>query len=200
MVAPPIENTRDPRVERSRHVILRAALDELGEVGYGAFTIESVARRASVGKSTIYRHWPGKLALITDAFETFHEQAAPDLTGGSPREILERILSHIAEVVAGSTFSACIPALIEGAERDAELRRFHHRFQLEARRPLIEVIRGGVVAGVLPPHVDPQLAATALLGTIFYHRLMTREPFDPRRVGELLATVVGPKVPRLGRR
>src|SRR5215469_377784 len=107
------ENSRDPRIERSRQVILRAALDELGEVGYGAFTIESVAARAGVGKSTIYRHWPGKLALIADAFETFHEQAIPDLTSGSAHEILERILSHVAEVVAGSIFSACIPALIE---------------------------------------------------------------------------------------
>src|SRR6516225_7610700 len=69
----------DPRVERSRRVVRQAALDELGEVGYGAFTIESVAARAGVGKSTIYRHWPDKLALIADAFETFHEQLVPDL-------------------------------------------------------------------------------------------------------------------------
>lgn len=181
-------------------MILRAALDELGQVGYGAFTIESVAGRAGVGKSTIYRHWPGKLALIADAFETFHEQATPDLTSGSPDEILERILSHVAEVVAGSTFSACIPALIDGAERDSDLRSFHHRFQLQARRPLIAVIRDGVAARIFPLHVNPELAATALLGAIFYHRLMSREPFDPGRVGELLATVVGPKVARPRRR
>ena len=61
----------DPRVERSRQVILAAALGELGEAGYGAFTIESVAARAGVAKSTIYRHWPDKITLIADAFETF---------------------------------------------------------------------------------------------------------------------------------
>src|ERR671912_893389 len=60
----------DPRVERSRRVILEAVLDELGEVGYGALTIEAVAARAGVGKSTIYRHWPGKLELIEDAIAT----------------------------------------------------------------------------------------------------------------------------------
>ena len=43
----------DPRVDQSRASILRAALDELGEVGFGAFTIESVAARAGVGKSNI---------------------------------------------------------------------------------------------------------------------------------------------------
>ena len=73
----PSRSAVDPRVERSRQVILQAALDELGEVGYGTFRIESVAARAGVGKSTIYRHWTDKLALIADAFETFHVQMSP---------------------------------------------------------------------------------------------------------------------------
>src|SRR4029453_14587855 len=68
--APDTGAARDPRVERSRRVILGAVLDELGEVGYGALTIEAVAARAGVGKSTIYRHWPGKLELVEDAFRT----------------------------------------------------------------------------------------------------------------------------------
>jgi AcrR family transcriptional regulator len=73
-----LESAVDPRIERSRRVILRAAVEELGAVGYGAFTIESVAARAGVGKSTIYRLWSDRLALITDAFKTFHEQEEPD--------------------------------------------------------------------------------------------------------------------------
>ena len=196
MVARPLESTLDPRVARSRQVILRAALDELGTVGYGAFTIESVAARAGVGKSTIYRHWSEKLALIADAFETLHEQGTPDLGSGSPREILERIVRHVAEVVSGSTFSACIPALIDGAERDPELRRFHNRFQMEARRPLVAAIAEGVATRSFPPHVDPELAASVLLGAIFYRRLMTSEPFDPACAGELVSTLFGPKLRR----
>jgi AcrR family transcriptional regulator len=57
----------DPRVERSKQVILRAALAELGEVGYGAFTIESVAARAAVGKSTIYRVPPVPVPISVTA-------------------------------------------------------------------------------------------------------------------------------------
>ena len=125
----------DPRVVRSRQVILQAALEELGEAGYGAFAIESVAARAGVGKSTIYRHWPDKLALISAAFQTLHEEMAPDIVSGTPRERLVRILEHVAALLEDSNFSACMPALIDAAERDAGLRRFHHRFQREARRP-----------------------------------------------------------------
>jgi AcrR family transcriptional regulator len=172
-------------------VILKAALDELGEVGYGGFTIESVAARAGVGKSTIYRHWPEKLALIAAAFETFHEELDPDIASGSPRERVERIMRHVAEILVDSTFSACIPALIDGAQRDRDLRRFHHRFQMEARKPLIAIIAEGIAAGDFPAHLDPELAASALLGVIFFRRLMTSTPFAPERAGDLVATVLG---------
>ena len=173
-------------------MILRAALGELGEAGYGAFTIESVSARAGVGKSTIYRHWPDKLALIVDAFQTFHAQEGPDIKSGSPRERVVRIMRHVADVVAGSTFSACIPALIDGAERDRDMRKFHHRFQKEARKPLISMIAEGIAAGDFPAHLDPELAALALLGVIFYRRLMSSEPFDPARASALVDTVLGP--------
>ena len=182
----------DPRVERSRHVILEAALAELGEVGYGAFTIESVAARAGVGKSTIYRHWPDKLGLIADAFQTFHEESGPDIANGTVRARVERVVRHVAEVVAGSTFSACIPALIDAAERDRDLRRFHHRFQREARRPLIGMIADGIAGGEFRADIVPELAAVALLGAIFYRRLMAGEPLGPERASELVAAVLGP--------
>ncbi|MBN2623081.1 MAG: helix-turn-helix transcriptional regulator, partial [Acidimicrobiales bacterium] len=50
----------DPRIERSREQILAAAIDLLREVGYGGLTIEAVAARSGVAKSTIYRHWSSK--------------------------------------------------------------------------------------------------------------------------------------------
>jgi AcrR family transcriptional regulator len=188
--------TVDPRVERSRQVILQAALDELGGVGYGAFTIESVAARAGVAKSTVYRHWPGRLALIADAFETFHEQMVPGIDSGSLRERVERLVRHVAEVVVDSTFTVCIPALIEGAARDPLVREFHHRYAAERRHALVDLLAQGVAAGDFPAHLDPELAALALLGPIFYRRLMTSEPFDPERASELVDTVLGaPQVP-----
>ncbi len=191
MGAAHLKRTLDPRVERSRHVILGAALDELGEAGYGGFTIESVAARAGVGKSTIYRHWPDKLALIADAFQTFHERRGPDIESGSPRERVERIVRHVAEIVVSSTFSTCIPALIDAAERDRDLRKFHHRFQKEARKPLISVIAEGIAGGDFAAHIDPELAALALLGAIFYQRLMSSEPCDPGSARDLVDTVLG---------
>jgi TetR/AcrR family transcriptional regulator, regulator of autoinduction and epiphytic fitness len=187
----PAGSTVDPRVERSRQVILQAALDELGDVGYGTFRIESVAARAGVGKSTIYRHWPDKLALIADAFETFHVQMVPSTETGTPRDRVESLVRHVAEIFVDSTFSICIPALIEGAQRDARLQRFHYRYSAERRQGLIDVIAEGVAEGDFPAHLDPKLAALALLGPIIYCRLMSNEPFDPERATELVDTILG---------
>lgn len=97
MSAPRPKPAVDPRIERSRQVILQAVLDELSELGHGALTIESIARRAGVGKATIYRRWPDKIALIADAFKLLQQQRDPELVAGSPREKLERILRHAAD-------------------------------------------------------------------------------------------------------
>jgi AcrR family transcriptional regulator len=185
------EDRIDPRVERSRVLILEAAVDELADVGYGGVTIESVAARAGVGKSTIYRHWPDKLALVADAFATFHEQMVPDLSDRSAREAVALLVRHVAEVVVDSTFSRCIPAMIEGAERDPRVRDFHHRYSAERRQALIDLIARGILDREFRPGLDPELATSALLGVIFYRRLMTGEPFDPADAAELVDLVLG---------
>ncbi|HEX3971934.1 MAG TPA: TetR/AcrR family transcriptional regulator [Stellaceae bacterium] len=187
----PADPRIDPRVERSRQVILAAALAELGESGYGGFTIESVAARAGAGKSTIYRHWPDKLSLIADAFETLHQQGGPDLSSSSARAKLTRILAHVAEVLIDSPFSTCLPAMIEAAQRDEALRDFHYRFQSEARKPTVALIAAGIASGEFPADRDPELSAQALLGALFFRRLMTDTCFAPDEAGALVDTVMG---------
>jgi TetR/AcrR family transcriptional regulator, regulator of autoinduction and epiphytic fitness len=183
----------DPRIERSRAVILDAAVQELAEVGYGGVTIEAVAARAGVGKSTIYRLWRDKLDLIADAFETFHERMVPDLGDLSAREAIELLLRHVAEVVVDSTFSRCIPAMIEGAERDRRVRDFFHAYSAERRQAVVDLIIRGIDDREFAAEVDPALATETLLGTIFYRRLMTGDPFNPTRAGELVELVLGPR-------
>jgi TetR/AcrR family transcriptional regulator, regulator of autoinduction and epiphytic fitness len=167
-------------------VILKAAVEELADVGYGRVTIESIAARAGVGKSTIYRHWSDKLALLADAFETFHERMVPELGDRPVRESLAVLVGHVAEVVVDSTFSRCIPALIDGAERDERVREFHHRYSAERRQALSDLIARGVELGEIRSDIDPELATTVLLGVIFYRRLMTDRPFDPDQAAQLV--------------
>jgi len=179
----------DPRVERSRRVILEAVLDELGELGYGPMTIEGVAARAGVGKSTIYRHWPGKLELVEDAFRTL-KAAVTVPESGSFRERVVGLVQQVAMLVAESTYSACMPALIDAAERDPKVRDFHNRFSAERRTVLVDLLRSGVENGDLPGRSDPELLADALVGPIVLRRLMMAEPYDPALVPSLVDQVL----------
>lgn len=179
----------DPRVERSRRVILEAVLEELGTVGYGAMTIEGVAGRAGVGKSTIYRHWTGKLDLVEDAFRTLKAPVqAPE--SGTLRQRIVGLLDQVACMVAESTYSSCMPALIEAAERDEQARELHRRFTAERRAILVDLLRDAVNDGELPTDTDPELLSDALVGTILMRRLMLHEPLDPAMVPKLVDQVL----------
>lgn len=169
---------QDPRIERSRRVILEAVLDELGEVGYGALTIGAVAARAGVGKATVYRHWPGKLELVEDAFRTLKVSVVvPD--EGTLRDRVTAILEQVACLVQESTYSACMPALIDAAERDPKVRDFHSRFSAERRAVLVDLLGDAVDTGELPPTTDPELLADALVGPIVLRRLMLAQSVEP---------------------
>ncbi|HEV3401451.1 MAG TPA: helix-turn-helix domain-containing protein, partial [Acidimicrobiales bacterium] len=126
----------DPRVERSRRVILATALDLLAEVGYGGLTIEALAARAGVGKSTIYRHWSGKLDLVEDAIRTLKAGVVVP-TSGSVREKITQVLQQVATNMA---WSACLPAIIDAAERDPEVRTIHCRLAAERRQALVGLL------------------------------------------------------------
>lgn len=181
----------DPRIQRSRWRIRSAALELLGEVGYGGLTVEGVAARAGVGKSTIYRHWPGKLELVEDAVATLKAGFALP-AGGSVRDRVVMLLQHVAVNLAGSTWSACLPAIIDAAERDPEVLALHRRFSLERRQLLVDMLGEGVETGEVPAGHDLCLLAECLVGPIVVRRLLLHEPFDPAAVPRLVDQVLPP--------
>ena len=178
--------------------MLTAAVEELGAAGYGRFSIESVATRAGVAKSTVYRHWPDKLALIADALETFHRDLVP-LTSESAREDLVARIFHVAEILFDSPFAACIPALVDGAQRDDAVAAFHFGYSAQRRAELASVIRAGIDSGEVDATTDIDLAVVLLLGPLFYLRLMSTTPFDPDRARELVDSVLAPQHPPVAR-
>lgn len=184
----------DPRVLRTRKVVLEAVLSVLAEAGHSDFSVESVASRAGVGKATLYRHWTGKADLIADALDTLNRQPQPEAVA-SPRERVEQLLTHLAGVMADSPFAACVPALIEASERDPTIRARFHRYSALRGQPLREAIATGIAQGEFGAHVEAELAAQALAGAIFYRRLMTDTPLEPRQVPALVASVLGPPRP-----
>lgn len=182
----------DPRIRRTRDAVLPAALAVLAERGFASFTMEAVAEAAGVSKSTVYRYWPTKLALLRDALEGLNRQPDAELEAGPARARIERLLEHLAAALGDSLLSACIPALIEAAERHPEVAGFLHQYSERRRSALAAVLRKGIEDGELPAHLDPELAALALSGPVFYRRLMTPAPLPPADVPRLVRQVLGP--------
>ncbi len=180
----------DPRVERSRRVILAAALDLLADVGCGGLTMEAVAARAGVGKSTVYRHWPrGKLELIEDAIRTLKTNVTLP-TGGSVRERVTALLVTVATGMADSAWSSCLPAIIDAAERDPEILAIHRRVAVERRQVLVDLLAEGVETGEISREVDIGILAECLFGPIVVRRLLLHEPFPPTAVPALVDQVM----------
>ncbi|MGH9137898.1 MAG: TetR/AcrR family transcriptional regulator [Acidimicrobiales bacterium] len=179
----------DPRIERSRRLVLDATIELLGEQGYGALTIEAVAARSGVAKSTIYRHWPGKVELVEAAFAALKPPIAV-CEGGCVRDRIVDFVEQMAAQFADSSWSSCLPAFIEAAERDPVARRLQRKISAERRKVLVELIREGVGSGELPACIDPDLAADCIAGAVVLRRLERRDqikPADARRlVGQVL--------------
>ena len=175
----------DARVERSQRVVRDAAVAELAAAGWGGLTIDAVAARAGVARSTVYRHWPDKLSLVVDALE--HQSVQPPAEASLPgRPRVVALVRHLAEAMADPDRSPVVPALIGAAEREPELRRLHRSFNDRRRRALTDALAEAGVA-------KPEMAALALAGAVVYSRVMGRRPLDPERAEELVEAVLGPE-------
>jgi AcrR family transcriptional regulator len=167
----------DSRVERSRHAILIAAFELLEEGGVSGFSVDEVARRSRVAKTTIYRHWPTREALVLDACSRITaEQEIPDT--GSLRGDLEAILSNIAHLLQTANWSSVLPSIVDTAERDPDFAEIHSRIQRGHAAPLRAVLERAADRGELPADTDVPTIVAALLGPLFYRRWFSREPID----------------------
>ena len=103
-----------PRSEEARRKALAAATDLIVERGVGNLTIEEVAARSGVAKTTIYRHWPERGALILDtARVSFEHVATPDT--GSLRGDLDAWFGGMVRADLSGKFGQIMPCLIDAA-------------------------------------------------------------------------------------
>lgn len=181
----------DPRIERSRELVLAATLDLLAEVGYGQLTIEAISARSGVAKSTVYRHWPGKLELVADAFETLCTGSVVEPSADPVRDRLVVFLTEVARSVQSSEArAACLPALIEAAGLCPEVASASRRLAELRNAPIVMLIEEGITRGELPKDADAVMLCDALVGPILLRRLFNRDLFDPADVPALVDQVL----------
>ena len=167
----------DPRVIRSRTAVIAATLDLLAERGIAATTIEAVAERSGVAKTTIYRQWDGQPALVLDAIgTTLHTPTDPD-TGTLRGDLLE-LLGGLADALNSSPAAGLMPALIDAAERDPAFAALHHREAAQRHRVVHAAIVRGIDRGELTLAADPSEVLDMLAGPVLYRRLVSSGAID----------------------
>ncbi|WP_225442902.1 TetR/AcrR family transcriptional regulator [Paenibacillus lycopersici] len=177
------------RAERSRQTILTTAFELLSEGGVTSFTVDEVARRSGVAKTTIYRHWPTREALVIDACSRMiAEQETPDT--GSLEDDITAILAEIAKLLPTANWSFVLPSIVDAAERNPEFAEIHSRIQRGHAAPLREVLQRAIDRGELSAHADVSTAVAALLGPLFYRRWFSREPIDGQFVKAIIKRVI----------
>lgn len=155
-----------PRSARAEQAILRATIDLLAEeAGVAGVSMEAVAARAGVGKTTIYRRWPSKEKLIVDALATLR-QPFPEPAGHSVREDLMALARAICHEQANKS-GRCLWNLLGGADKYPELLEHYRREVLEPRHEVIRrVLRRGIETGELRADLDPETVIEMLAGAM----------------------------------
>ena len=179
-----------PRSAEAEEAILRAALEILDDVGYGAFSIEAVAARAGVGRPTIYRRWPSKLELAVEAVV----RLAPPLKTfdtGDPLADLRHLVAELLPDMTSSAAGRVIIALASDPVVHAELaQRLDERFLQPRRAVVTDLLRRAISAGQARPDLDLDLLIDLILGAGTYRWLVTGQPISHEAAGRITDSVL----------
>ncbi len=173
------------RSQRVRQAVLDATADLVAEVGVERTTIDEIASRSGVAKTTIYRHFAGKEVLVVEAVHAC--TYIPVITDtGSLRDDLISCFSGTTKASYDGRLGDMMLSLMDAAQRDPELGRLVRAQTDQRRRFATTVIERAVARGDLAADVDVDLLVTLLAGPLIYTKLVRRQ----RVTDELVAAVV----------
>jgi AcrR family transcriptional regulator len=186
--ATPTRQRGRPRSAEAGQAIFRATIELLSEHGLTGLSIEAVAARAGVAKTTIYRRWATKADLVADVMSQVPPPGpVPDT--GSLQGDLAALVAIQQERMSGSALPLILPRLLADAGENPEL----HALLLErAVRPLREMLaqtaRRSIERGELRPDIDMEALVDVLHGVSVYRILMGGG--DLSRLADVPARVV----------
>jgi AcrR family transcriptional regulator len=182
----------DSRAERSRRAILDATLELLGEAGdVRSLTVEAVAARSGVAKTTIYRRWRDKWELALDAvmIDMLPRFKNPVDVGDTRKELIT-FVDSVVNIWASRPYGPAMQALVSEISTQPELAREYRERVVDPRREqLAPVIERGIQRGDLRPDTDVRLVHEFLVGPILYRLLLSGGPLD-RKLGTRLVDAI----------
>jgi AcrR family transcriptional regulator len=183
-----------PRSQEADRAILAAAGGLLAEGGFAALSIEEVAARSGVAKTTIYRRWNSRGTLALDAFlADFQSQQPPPDTGSLRGDLLAALRAWIRAVTRTSA-GPILAGLIAESQRDPELGvAWRERVVEQLRAQHKIMLNRAVDRGEIPPDTDQEVVLDLLFGAAYHRLLHGHRPLTDsfaRRVVDLIVAGV----------
>ncbi|WP_329085834.1 TetR/AcrR family transcriptional regulator [Streptosporangium sp. NBC_01469] len=168
------------RTARVREVVREATLAELAEKGYDRMTVEGVALRSGVHKTTVYRRWGSVEGLAADALDLAGAEPwpVPD-TGtieGDLRELTRLVLAGFADPETGPVSTAFIRA----SARDPVVAKALHAFFAARHEQSAVLVTRAVERGELPEDVDAADLVRTAVAPLYYRLFVSGEPVDEK--------------------
>jgi AcrR family transcriptional regulator len=183
---------RPPLEKAASHAaIMDAVYALLQEKSVRDLTIEEVAKRAKVGKPTIYKWWSTKATLV---LAMLCERMAPNLEMPTVLTAEESLRFRVGRLIGAfnGPFGKIVAGLIaEGQSEPAILQEFFDRWVGPRRNATIADLQRGRDAGELRSETEPELLNDAIFGAIYYRFLLRSGPLTNRFGEELVEQVLG---------
>lgn len=164
------------RTARNRDAVCRATLRELAERGYAGLSVDGVAERAGVHKTTVYRRWGSVEGLIVDALAyAVDDDWEPDLSGTVEENLLRMArvaLASFTDPETGPTHIAVVAAAFQSVDATEAVQAFFaDRFGRAA-----VIAERAIERGELPAGTDPVAVVRAVMAPIYFRMFISREP------------------------
>ena len=175
-----------PRSEDSHEAVLGAVLEILDKEGYGALTIESVARHAGVGKQTIYRWWKSKAEMVMEAYANHSASKLPMPDKGDITADLESFFCGAFKRLNDISGPAMRGLMADAVYDDEFLEILRDVLIAKRRDALLQVLERGIARGQLRADADLVVMTDLLLGAVWYRLLIQHAKLDSRFAKQLV--------------
>lgn len=180
-----------PRSAHAAQAIQDAAIELFVAQGFEAMSMEGVAARAGVGKTTIYRRWDSKEDLVMDAM-VCHLTNIEDPDLGSLREDLVHLITVFQQTAHTTPLGHVFPRMVAEVADGSAIGHLYSKRVLEPRRQMLRsILQRGVDRGELPAGADLDLGIDLIMGPVMLRRLLGKVPVrGARAVSERHVDVV----------
>ena len=163
--------------------VCAAAIDELAERGLDRFSVPDVARRVGVNKTSIYRRWPTRDALVVDALRTTLDRVNAPPHTGSLRGDLCALGSAVAAFLASPTGAGVLRVMFaDGAA--AALRKVARTAWQNEAAAAVSVLEDAIVRGELQDAARASRLLFTLAGAILHRLIVEQQAADDDFVTE----------------